>query len=134
MRRISIKKTAATLNLLLLLTSGCSTLDLVKPLAGAALGGSQPGIEVDANVAKGDAEGEDSVAQNANTAVNVDAGSEENFEGPVGQVINEAGLEIHELLLLVLLAGWAIPSPAEMWLGFIRVMRQSVEIGLGRRD
>ena len=103
-------------------------------MAGAALGGSQPGIEVDANVAKGDAEGEDSVAQNANTAVNLDAGSEENFEGPVGQVINEAGLEIHELLLLVLLAGWAIPSPAEMWLGFIRVMRESVQIMRGRRD
>ena len=134
MKHTSIKKTAATLSLLLLLTSGCSATGLLKDVAGAALGGSQPGIEVDANVAKGDAEGEDSVAQNANTAVNLDAGSEENFEGPVGQVINEAGLEIHELLLLVLLAGWAIPSPAEMWLGFIRVMRESVQIMRGRRD
>lgn len=116
-----------------MLLSGCSGLELLKPLAGAALGGSQPGVEVDANVAKGDAEGEDSVAQNANTAVNLDAGSEENFEGPVGQVINEAGLEIHELLLLVLLAGWAIPSPAEMCLGFFRVMRQSWDVALGRK-
>lgn len=115
-----------------MLLSGCSGLDLLKPIAGAALGGAQPGVEVDANVAKGDAEGEDSVAQNANTAVHVDAGSEENFEGPVGQVINEAGLEIHELLLLVLLAGWAIPSPAEMWLGFWRTMRESLDIVRGR--
>ena len=111
-----------------ILLSSCSAMDVVKGAAGAALGGSQPGVEVDANVAKGDAEGEDSVAQNANTAVQVDAGSEENFEGPVGQVINEAGLEIHELLLLVLLAGWAIPSPTEMWLGFVKTMRESFNI------
>ena len=106
----------------MLLLSGCSTLDLVKPLAGA-LGGSEPGIEVDANVAKGDAEGDDSVAQNANTAVNVDAGKQETFEGPVGEVINEAGLKPHELLLLVLLAGWAIPSPREMLHGLLYGVR-----------
>lgn len=108
-------------------------MDLVKPLAGAALG-SQPGVEVDANVAKGDAEGEDSVAQNANTAVSVDAGSKEVFEGAVGQVVNEAGLEIHELVLLILLAGWAIPSPAECFLGVARTGRKFWLTLIGKLD
>lgn len=85
----------------------------------------QAGVEVDANVGQAKTEGDDSVAQNANTAVSVDGGkSEENYTGPVGQVVNEAGLEWHELLLLVLLAGWAIPSPAEMFLGIARTGRQ----------
>lgn len=109
-----------------LILSGCSGLDLVKNAAGMALGGSQPGVEVDANVAKGDAEGDNSVAQNANTAVSVDAGSQEVFEGAVGKVVNEAGLPIHVLLLIVLLAGWAIPSPREMLHGFIVALRDTV--------
>ena len=112
--------------------SSCSGLDLVKGAAGMALGGSQPGIEVDANVAKGDAEGDDSVAQNANTAVSIDAWSKEVFEGSVGQVVNESGLKLWELLLLVLLAGWAIPSPAECVLGAVRVFRQAIDIARGR--
>ncbi len=116
--------------LLSLSLASCSGLDLVKPL----LTGSQPGVEVDANIAKGDAEGDDSVAQNANTAVSLDAGTEEVFEGPVGQVINEAGLEIHELILLVLLAGWAIPSPTEMLQGFVRAVRRSWLLAVGRID
>ena len=104
--------------------SGCSGLDVAKKLAKATVG-SESGIEVDANAGQAKTEGDDSVAQNANTAVSVAGGkSEENFEGPVGQVINEAGLEIHELLLLVLLAGWAIPSPTEMLIGAARASRQ----------
>jgi hypothetical protein len=85
------------------------------------LGGAKQGIEARANISKGDAEGDDSVAQNANTAVSVDAGTREVFEGPVGQVVNEAGMPIHVLLLLVLLAGWAIPSPEEMGHGVVRI-------------
>ena len=88
------------------------------------LGGPQKGLEVDANVGQAKTEGDDSVAQNANTAVSVGGGSKEVFEGSVGQVVNEAGLAIHELLLLVLLAGWAIPSPTEMLLGAARASRQ----------
>lgn len=114
-----------------MLLSGCSATGLLKDVAGAALG-SQPGIEVDANVAKGDAEGEDSVAQNANTAVSVDSSSKEVFEGAVGQVVNEAGLEIHELVLLILLAGWAIPSPADCLRGAARAMRETFDIVIGR--
>ena len=101
--------------------SGCSAL---APLAkDAILGGAKQGIEARANISKGDAEGQDSVAQNANTAVSVTSGQKEVFEGPVGTVINEAGMPIHILLLLVLLAGWAIPSPEEMGHGLVRIIR-----------
>ena len=120
--------------LLIVSLSSCSALDVVKEGAKAALGASQPGLEVRANLGKGEAEGDQSIAQNANTAVSgqVNETSNETFEGPVGQVINEAGLEIHELLLLVLLAGWAIPSPAEMIVGFARVIRTAWLVSIGK--
>ena len=102
-------------------TSGCSA---IAPLAkDALLGGAKQGIEARANISKGDAEGQDSVAQNANTAVSVTSGQREVFEGPVGTVVNEAGLPIHIRLLLVLLAGWAIPSPEEIGHGSVRIIR-----------
>ena len=100
-------------------TSGCSA---IAPLAkDVLLGGAQKGIEAKANVGQAKTTGDDSVAQNANTAVSLDAGTREVFEGPVGQVVNEAGMPIHVLLLLVLLAGWAIPSPEEMGHGLVRI-------------
>ncbi len=99
----------------------------------AVIPGPQSGLEVDANVGQAKTEGDDSVAQNANTAVSVAGGkSEENFSGPVGQVVNEAGLEVHELLLLVLLAGWAIPSPTECLLGLVKALRKAYLISLGK--
>ena len=102
-------------------TSGCSTL---APLAkDAILGGAKQGIEARANLGKAEGTGDGSVAQNANTAVSVTSGQKEVFEGPVGTVINEAGMPIHILLLLVLLAGWAIPSPEEMGHGLVRIIR-----------
>jgi len=101
--------------------SGCSAL---APLAkDAILGGAKQGIEARANLGKAEGTGDGSVAQNANTAVSVTSGQKEVFEGPVGTVINEAGMPIHILLLLVLLAGWAIPSPEEMGHGLVRIIR-----------
>ena len=87
-------------------------------------GGPSSGLSVDANVGKGEAEGDQSIAQNAATAVSgqVNETSNETFEGPVGTVVNEAGLEMHELLLLILLAGWAIPSPSEMVKSIARML------------
>lgn len=106
---------------LALTTSGCSAL---APIAADALmGGADKGIEVDANAGQAKTEGDNSVAQQANTAVSVDAGSTEVFEGAVGTVVNEAGMPIHVLLLICLLAGWAIPSPEEMGHGLIRLIR-----------
>ncbi len=40
----------------------------------------------------------------------------------MGTVINESQLPLHIVVLLVLLAGWAIPSPEEMAHGFVRVI------------
>jgi len=110
---------------ILMLTLSLSSCSALTSLAADALTGSQDGLSVDANVAKGDAEGEDSVAQNANTAVSVGANKEstEVFEGPVETVVNESSLGTFELILLVLLAGWAIPSPSEMVTGLARNLR-----------
>ena len=105
----------------LIIQSGCSA---IAPLAkDVLLGGAERGIEAKANVGKAETQGDSSVAQNANTAVSLDAGRSEVFKGDVGQVINENGLPLHVLLLLVLLAGWAIPSPEEMGHGFVRLTR-----------
>ena len=102
-------------------TSGCSA---IAPLAkDVLLGEAQKGIEARANVGKAEGTGDGSVAQNANTALSVTSGQKEVFEGPVGTVVNEAGMPIHILLLLVLLAGWAIPSPEEMGHGLVRIVR-----------
>lgn len=106
------------------LTTILSSCSAIAPIAkDVLLGGAQKGIEVDANAGKAESTGDNNVAQNANTAVSVDAGTTEKFEGPVGQVVNEAGLPVHVLLLLVLLAGWAIPSPEEMGHGLVRIIR-----------
>ena len=97
-------------------STGCS---MLADKALDLMGGPSSGLDVDANVGKAEAEGDQSVSQNANTALTgqVNETRNETYEGTVGQVVNEAGLEVHELLLLVLLAGWAIPSPREMVLG-----------------
>lgn len=107
-----------TLATLLTISSGCSVL---AERAMALAGGPASGLAVDANVGKAEAEGDQSVSQNAATAVTgqVNDTRNETFEAPVGQIVNEAGLKTWELLLLVLLAGWAIPSPREMFQGFI---------------
>jgi len=106
----------------------CMTITLascsaIAPLAkDVLLGGAQKGISVDANAGKAETQGADSVAQNANTAVSVDAGSRQDY-GAVDTVVNESGLPFHVLLLLVLLAGWAIPSPEEMGHGVVRIVK-----------
>ena len=107
-----------------IITMSLSSCSAVAPLAkDVLLGGAQRGIQVDANAGKAETQGDDSVAQNANTAVSVEAGRKEVFEGPVETIINENGLPMHVLLLLVLLAGWAIPSPEEMGHGVVRIIR-----------
>ena len=109
--------------LALLLTTTLSSCSAIAPLAkDVLLGGAQKGIAVDANAGKAETQGSDSVAQNANTAVSVDAGKRQEY-GAVDTVVNESGLPVHVLLLLVLLAGWAIPSPEEMGHGLVRLTR-----------
>lgn len=107
----------------LILSLSLTSCSALAPLAkDALLGGAQKGISVDANAGQAKTEGDDSVAQNANTAVSLDAGRQEVFKGDVGQVINENGMPLHVLLLFLLLAGWAIPSPQEMGNGLVRLI------------
>jgi hypothetical protein len=107
-----------------LLTLSLSSCAALAPLAkDVLLGGAQKGIEAKANVGQARSTGDDNVAQNANTAVSVDNGTREVFEGSVGTVVNEAGVPVHILLLIVMLAGWAIPSPEEMGHGVVRIIR-----------
>ena len=122
LRRISIGA------LLLILLSSCTSFggEALRQVAGAAIGERRAGIEARINAGKGEAEGDQSVAQNANTALSGQVNDTTNSDyGEVGQVVNESGLKVHELLLLVLLAGWAIPSPSEMLLSLVRVIRNA---------
>lgn len=103
-----------------IITLTLSSCSLLQDMATDALLGSDKGLDVDANVGQAKTEGEENVAQQANTAVSVKGGNrEEVFEGEVGTVINESPLGTFELILLVLLAGWAIPSPSEMLKGLV---------------
>lgn len=98
--------------------------EALKQVAGAAIGERRAAIEARINAGKGEAEGDQSVAQNANTALSGQVNTTSDY-GEVGKVVNESGLKLHELLLLVLLAGWAIPSPSEMLLSMVRVVRNA---------
>ena len=113
---------------LCLTTSGCSM--LAQKAGEALLGASDKGIEANANVGKAETEGDSSVAQNANTAVsgqvNSERTEEQTYQAPVEQVVNEAGLDWWVLALIVLLAGWAIPSPGEMLERTVAIFRPTV--------
>jgi len=98
--------------------------EALKQVAGAAIGERTAGIQARINAGKGEARGDQSVAQNANTALSGQVNTTSDY-GDVGKVVNESGLKLHELLLLVLLAGWAIPSPSEMLLSMVRVVRNA---------
>ena len=104
----------------------CTSLggEALKQVAGAAIGERTAGIQARINAGKGEAAGDQSVAQNANTALSGQVNTTSDY-GDVGKVVNESGLKLHELLLLVLLAGWAIPSPSEMLLSMVRVVRNA---------
>ena len=123
------------LMLVLLTTSGCSALGswAASQAASAALS-TDTGVEVDANVGQAKTEGDDSVAQNANTALSVGANEEttETINGNIGTLVNQYGLDWWHVLLLTLLAGWAIPSPREMLLGMVEVTKELLQAIRGK--
>ncbi len=101
--------------------SSCSALGLLTEGAKAAIG-AQPGIEARVNAGQAKTEGDDSTAMNANTAVAVSSDEEQLYQGAVGTVVNESQLPLHIVVLLGLLAGWAIRVPEEMAHGFVLVI------------
>ena len=96
-----------------ILLSGCS---LLTDAVGSALKGG--GVSADANVGQAKTEGDDSVAQQANTAVSVQGG-ETTYQAPVESVTVNERMPWWMAVMVVLLAGWAIPSPAEMVRGLL---------------
>lgn len=117
-----MKLNIAGLSLIMILSlNGCSVLGKwAADQAIDAATGADSGVSLDANVGQAKTEGDSSVAQQANTAVALQGGKTEvTAQGPVDTIVNENGLSWWELGLIVLLAGWAIPSPAEMLRGAI---------------
>jgi len=96
---------------LLLMPTGCNTL-AGSALGGLVGGGDGPSLEVDTDVDNADGDinntnnvGSDTSNQQAETITNV------------------AGLTIPQLILFCLLAGWAIPTPATMFIETARTTR-----------
>jgi len=114
----------ASLLLSLLLTSGCSGVGKLVKDAVLPDGG---GVDVTANVGK--VETEKGNAQQGETNVAIAPVEENVYTAPIETVVNESGLSWWEFLAVVLLAGWAIPSPGEMLRGIVTAFRNP----LGRR-
>lgn len=99
------------------LLSSCGTIpELVKD----AVLPDGKGVDVTANVGKVESEG---VAQQGEVAVAIAPREESTYSAPIETVVNESGLSWWEFLAVVLLAGWAIPSPAEMLRGIVEAVR-----------
>lgn len=102
----------------LLLTSGCSGVGKLVKDAVLPDGG---GVDVTANVGK--VETEKGNAQQGETNVAIAPVEETVYSAPIETVVNQSGLTWWEFLTIVLLAGWAIPSPLEMLRGIARAVR-----------
>ena len=103
---------------IILLLSSCST---IAPVAkDAIVEGAKSRLELRSKVSKGDVGGESSVAQSASTAVLED--TKGTYEGPVRTVVVGGEIPIQLLIVLILL-GWAIPSPSEMGRGCLNAVR-----------
>ena len=87
--------------LLCLLLAGCSSLGFLNPF-------SDPAVEVDTEIVAGDKKEE----------VNAQVGDSMEAEA----ITNINQIPFHYLLLFMLMSGWAIPSPGEMWRGFVRIL------------
>ena len=123
MKRTLIKTTAAIAIVLSL--SSCGTIpELVKD----AVLPDGKGVDVTANVGK--VETEKGSAQQGETNIALTPVDEIEYQAPIDTVVNESGLEWWELAVIVLLAGWAIPSPAEMLRGILRFLRDPLGRGL----
>lgn len=98
--------------------SSCST--IADKVVDAVVPGGDSGIDVTANVGK--VEAEKGSAQQGEVNLAVAPVEEVVYTAPIETVINESGLTWWEFIMLVLLAGWAIPSPTECIVGFGRAI------------
>ena len=105
----------------MLLTVSLSSCGTIPELVKDAVMPDKSGIDVNANVGK--VETEKGSAQQGETNIALTPVDEIEYQAPIDTVVNESGLEWWELAVIVLLAGWAIPSPAEMLRGILRFLR-----------
>lgn len=111
--------------MLLLSLTACGTIPKLVKDAVLPDGG---GVDVTANVGK--VEAEKGSAQQGETNVAIAPVEEVKYTAPIETVVNESGLNWWQFLAIVLLAGWAIPSPGEMLNGFVDAISRL----LGRRS
>ena len=98
--------------------SGCSTMDLV-----GGLFSDDGGTDVNTNAQIGKENTQNNAVVQANTEASGEAQVADQANRVSGtQIINEE-LPPWVLILIALLAGWAIPSPMEMALGIVNFFR-----------
>lgn len=91
--------------------SACSTMDIVKNAGKAVLGGgSDSGLSVDTELVVGD--------KNQQAEVQVGDRSQQQAESIANTQINN----ISPFVLLLLILGWLLPSPQEIWGGFVSLL------------
>jgi hypothetical protein len=98
--------------------SGCSTLGMV-----GGLFGDDSGTEVNTNAQIGKENTQNNAAVQANTEASGEAQVADQANKIEGTQIINSDLPPWILIMIALLAGWAIPSPMEMALGIVNFFR-----------
>lgn len=96
--------------LLSVLLTGCSTLGMLNPL-----GGGGPTVNSNAQIGK----------ENTQQVV----ANQENTEISAASVVQNEIQDIPPWVMLLLILGWILPSPKEIWVGFLR----TILVLLGKR-
>jgi hypothetical protein len=103
---------------LTLMLSGCSTFGMVSGLFG-----DDSGTEVNTNAQIGKENTQNNAAIQANTEAGDNAQIADQANAVTGTQIINSDLPPWVLIMIALLAGWAIPSPMEMALGIVNFFR-----------
>ena len=98
--------------------SGCSTLGMISGLFG-----DDSGTEVNTNAQIGKENTQNTAAIQANTEAGDNAQIADQANAVTGTQIINSDLPPWVLIMIALLAGWAIPSPMEMALGIVNFFR-----------
>lgn len=104
-------KRSWAISLTFILMTGCST--LAGPVLGLLAGPAGDGISADAEVTVGKKE----------EAVNVDTQLGDNNKQTASVINNTQRIPTSWLILIVLLAGWAIPDPQTMGRGLLSFLK-----------